>query len=402
MTLPRPVVAMLALTASMALLAILAFALDRGDVVAIVLVALLAVTAVIALVTAGPAVLVAVWRRWARDRHQLEFYELVLSTHDESRLGDIADMMEMVIGQARTTPARYLGFGQPPVIVQTQCMIGASDQPEVYLQIGCMPRLAALLEAALHVAYPDVRLGWREAGQARQATVPLSFEPRAVTRWRKSRSFIHPVMPHDPDTSTPPLRAVIAAQVAAAEPTVLRFTIVPAREMTERFARRRYHRHENQLDRASVWGLREAGLRGKLASRELTTASLALDHALAHCLIEVASTSETAAEAVGSALRAHRGPNRLYAETLIRRRAALRRFTEHRTPILLDVTFRRLLSAQELAFLLALPGAEAKDAPLRRLRRPRLPATPGALTAPAGGEQWSTADTIDMPMEDRC
>ncbi len=362
-----------------------------------------------ALIAAITAAFAATWlpllaactcRRSLRHRRPLEFYELVLSTHDESRLGDVADMMEVLVGVTRTMRVTFARSGQPPIVFQTQCMVGRSGRPEVVVQVGCLPELASAVESAIHTAYPDVRLGIRDAGTDRQPTVPLSFTPTAISRWRKSRSFIHPVMPDKPDESTPPLRAVIATQVALGAPSAMRVTIVPARELTERFARSRFRRHENRIDRSSTRGLREAGLKSRLASQEMSTAAQALNSALAHCVIEMASTSAENADRLGSALRAHRGSNRLYSETWLRHGAARRRFIEGRTHVMLDITLRRLFSTQELAFLLALPGAEAKDLPLRRLRRPRLPAAPDVLT-PSGhagpDAPWAATHDIELP-----
>jgi hypothetical protein len=394
---PRAVLAAIPLLAGYLAFVFVAFATDHGPVAVIATGVIVAAAGLLVAATVFPAVLGCTWRRHLRHRHPLEFYEVVLSTHDESRLGDVADMMEMLVGHTRAMRLQFARAGQSPVVVQSQCAVGASGRPEVVLQVGCLPGLAPVIESALHAAYPDVRLGWRESGAQRQPTRPLSFEPGAVSRWRKSRSFIHPVMPDQADESTPPLRAVMAAQAALGAPSVVRFTLVPAREVGERFARSRFRRYENRLERASRWGMREAGTRGRLASRELTVAAQALNRALAHCVIEVASLTDADTDRIGSALRAHRGSNRLYSETLIRRRAALRRFHDGRTPVLLDVTLRRLFSTPELAYLLVLPGAEAKDVPLRRLKRPMLPVSPGALTPAEGTPGWSDAQGVAVP-----
>lgn len=398
---PRPLVAVALLPVVLLGAVFIASMSGREGIALLIVATAVAAIATMALVTWTPVLATCAWRRRLRHRRDLHFFEVVLSTHDESRLGDVGDMMEMLLGHTRVPRGAFAAAGQPPLVIQSQCMTGASGHPEVFVQVGCLPELVAVIESAMHTAYPDVRLGWRTSSADRQSSLPLSFEPRAVSRWRKSRSFVHPVMPERPDESTPPLRAVLVAQAALGAPSVLRVTIIPAREMAERHARERFRRHENRLERASSWGLREAGLKSRLASQELSTAASALNRALAHCVIETASTTPENAERIGSALRAHRGSNRLYSEILVRRRAALRRFVAGRTPLLLDMTLRRLFSSAELAFLLVLPGAEAKDVPLRRLKRPRLPAPPNTLTRTGAGPGWSDADVLPTPTADR-
>ena len=119
-----------------------------------------------ALVLAGTGAL-ALRRVRRRRTRRYGVYELQLSTHDEAKPQDLEDMVEAIANLVRAYPVERARDGQPHVSFELVCApstTSAADAPEVEwsLNVRCEPALVAGLDAAIHAAYPDVRLSDHE------------------------------------------------------------------------------------------------------------------------------------------------------------------------------------------------------------------------------------------------
>jgi len=83
---------------------------------------------------------------------------------------------------------------------------------------------------------------------------------------------------------------------------------------------------------------------------------------------------------VAAAVQSRRGENRLHRRWMIVRQNLYRRRFPRALGPLLPYT-RSLVSAAEVAHLLALPTARMKGVPVRRVTLPRIPAPPEAMRA---------------------
>ena len=135
------------------------------------------------------------------------------------------------------------------------------------------------IEGIIASAYPDVRVGREFEEEPEACPWPLA-EPGYVMRFRKRRSFIHP-LGHPTQTSaaargrtTPLTEAIAMTQVAVGAPSLVRLQLTPASEQLEDRARRGLERHER----------RRAG--GRHADRPARAGST-LEQAEMHSAVEV-------------------------------------------------------------------------------------------------------------------
>ncbi len=316
-----------------------------------------------------------------RRRREYALYDLHLSPHDEAKPQDLEDMMEAIANIVRAFPAERARSGQPFLAFELLHGAGPSGAMEWSLGVRCEPRVAVALDAAISAAYPDVRLGHRlgETPQARDGNFRV---PPHLLRFTKQRSFVYPLVASGDELSSPPLEAIAHAQAAAGVRSVIRFQLTPAPVLLEGVARAVYRRHENRLARQERWGLPEGGLTSTLNRAEMANAERGQNRSLFWLEAVVAADTAETCKQLGAAIQARRGENRLRRRWMIVRENLYRRRFATATPPLLPSP-RSLVSAAEVAHLLALPSARMKGVPVRRNAIPRIPMPPEILRASA-------------------
>ena len=311
-------------------------------------------------------------RRRLENRLTREYglYELRLSLHDEARERDVVDMVEALLNAVREFPEDRARDGQPFIALEAHFGPGATGELEWVLCVRCERSLVATIDGLISAAYPDVRLGYEFTGPPREIAGVLR-EPGHVLRFRKSRSFIYPIVSDVEPGAARPLEAIAQAQAALAEPSTVRFQLTPCALPVERYARERLRGHEDRL------AIGDGGVLGSLSRTEMTAAAQSQDHAWCWLELQVACSSRESANRIAAAVLARRGENRLQRRWMIAREDLYRRrFPTAYPPLLPSPTLRTLTSSSEIAHLIALPGARLKNVPVRRLALPRIPAPP--------------------------
>ena len=327
-----------------------------------------------ALALASLAGALTVRRVRARGRRVYARYDLHLSAHDEAKPQDLEDLMEAIANTVRALPHERARDGQPFVALELHHEPGPSGAMELALAVRCQPRSALTLDAAFSATYPDVRLG-RRHGEPPAPRAEIARLPAYVLCLRKRRSFVYPLLAAGDELASPPLEAIAHAQAASADWSVVRFQLTPAPASFEELARAVYRRHENRLARQERWGLPEGGPRSTLNQAELTDAQRTQNRSLFWLETTIAADDPATAQRLAAAVAARRGENRLRRRLILARRDLYRRRFATATPPLLAGP-RALVSAAEIAQLLALPSARMKGVPVRRLALPRIPMPP--------------------------
>ena len=327
----------------------------------------------------GALLLALVVRRLRlRSRREYALYELHLSMHDQAKQQDLEDMVEAIANIVRAFPAERARSGQPYVALELICGEGQQGM-EWSINVRCQPSAAEALDAAISAAYPDVRLGRRHADAPLPRAGSLRV-PGSVMRFRKERSFVYPLLAAGEELASPPLEQIARAQVALGAPSIVRFQLTPTPSFFEEYARRLYKRHENKLVRQERWGLPEGGLWSTLNRAEMSNAQRTQNRSLFWVEVIVAADTMQSCKTVAAAVQSRRGENRLHRRWMIVRQNLYRRRFPHALGPLLPST-RNLVSAAEVAHLLALPTARMKGVPVRRLTLPRIPLPPEVIRA---------------------
>jgi hypothetical protein len=348
----------------------------------------------IALITVVAGVLVA--RRTCRRRTRAyALYELHLSTHDQAKEQDLEDMVESIANVVRAWPADRARNGQPYLALELIC--SAVEAPagrremEWSINVRCEPRTVVALDGAISAAYPDVRLG-RIHGEQPIPRSGVLREPGCVMRFRKERSFVYSLIADGEREASSPLEQIARAQVAQGAPSLVRFQLTPTLTYFEGLARRLYRRHENKLVRQERWGLPEGGLWSTFNRAEMRAAERTQNRSLFWLETVVAADNREVCKAVAAAVQSRRGENRLHRRWMVVRQGHYRRrFPRALGPLI--PSFRSLVSAAEVAHLLALPSARMKGVPVRRVPLPRIPAPPETVR---GGRRRSTVPSANV------
>ena len=330
-----------------------------------------------ALVVALMALALTLRRLRRRSRRDYRLYELHLSAHDEAKPQDLEDMVEAVANIVRAFPAERARDGQPYVALELICN-QAEQGMEWSINVRCEPRSAQPLDAAIASAYPDVRLGRRHADTPHPRPGTLRV-PGSVMRFRKERSFVYSLIADGEELASPPLEQIARAQVELGRPSIVRFQLTPTPSYYEELARRRYRRHEHKLARQEHWGLPQGtGLWSTFNRAEMRAAERTQNRSLFWLEAVIAADSMQACKTIAAAVQSRRGENRLHRRWTIIRQPLYRRRFPHALGPLIPST-RNLVSAAEVAHLLALPTARMKGVPVRRLMLPRIPSPPELL-----------------------
>jgi hypothetical protein len=326
--------------------------------------------------------LTATVRRRLENRLTREYglFEVRLSLHDEAREQDVIDMVEALLGAVREFPEERGRQGQPFVALEAHYGPGTDGELEWVLCLRCERSLVAALDGILSAAYPDVRVGYRFAGPPREIGGRIS-RPGHVLRLRKQRSFVFPLIDEVQPGAARPLEAVAQAQVAAGVPSSVRIQLTPCALPVERFARVRLRHRETRLAAS------DGGHLGSLSSSEMQAAARSQSHTWCWLEVQVAAPNREIANRVAVVVQARRGENRLQRRWMIWREDLYRdRFPTAYPPLLPGLALRTLVSASEVAQLVALPAGRLKNVPVRRLALPRLPAPPDLRIAPADAQ----------------
>ena len=348
----------------------------------------------IALITLVAAVLVA--RRTRRRRTRTyALYELHLSTHDQAKGQDLEDLVESIANIVRAWPADRARNGQPYLALELICSAieaaAGRREMEWSINIRCEPETVTALDGAISAAYPDVRLG-RIHGEQPLPRPGVLREPGYVMRFRKERSFVYSLIADGEREASSPLEQIARAQVVQGAPSLVRFQLTPTLTYFEELARRLYRRHENKLVRQERWGLPEGGLWSTFNRAEMRAAERTQNRSLFWLETVIAADNAAVCKAVAAAVQSRRGENRLHRRWMVIRQALYRRrFPRALGPLI--PSSRCLVSAAEVAHLLALPSARMKGVPVRRVPLPRIPAPPETVR---GGRTRSTATTANL------
>jgi hypothetical protein len=328
--------------------------------------------------TGALAVTLLIRRTRLRSRRQYALYELHLSTHDQAKGQDLEDMVESIANIVRAWPADRIRHGQPYLALELICggagRTGGGQELEWSINVRCEPKTVAALDGAISAAYPDVRLG-RVHGEEPRPRAGAFREPGYLMRFRKERSFVYSLIADGEEQASSPLEQIARSQIAAGAPSIVRFQLTPTLSYFEELARRLYRRHENKLVRQERWGLPEGGLSSTFNRAEMRAAERTQNRSLFWLETVVAADSREVCKTVAAAVQSRRGENRLHRRWMITRQGLYRRrFPRAIGPLI--PSFRTLVSAAEVAHLLALPSARMKGVPVRRVTIPRIPAPP--------------------------
>jgi hypothetical protein len=317
-----------------------------------------------------------------RRHREYELYELFLSTHDHAKPQDLEDVVEAIANAIRAWPSERLWRGQPSLAFELICDLlgGREDGGELEwsVNVRCAPSVIVALDGALSAAYPDVRIG-RSHGEAPQPRAGRLVTPRHLIRFCKERSFVYPLLAVDDLLASPPIEQIALAQISAGEPSVVRFQLTPTPLFFDALARRSYRRHERHILAARHLGAtRHVAMLSTLDRSELISASRTQNRSMFWLEASVAAEQAATCRQIAAVVQARRGENRL-RRIVPATGAQRRRFPRAMTPLIPSP--RALVSAAEVAHLLALPSAQMKGVPVRRTTVPRIPAPPQALRA---------------------
>ena len=314
-----------------------------------------------------------------RSRREYALYELYLSTHDQAKPQDLEDLVESIANIVRAWPAERMRDGQPYLALELICGHAPHSRSgrEMHwsINIHCQPRDVVALDGAISAAYPDVRLG-RVHGHDPRPRVGALRQPGYVMRFRKERSFVYSLIADSEPDASSPLEQIARAQVAVSAPSIVRFQLTPTPSCFEALARRRYRQHEHRIARQEHWGLPDGGLQSTFNRAEMRAAERTQNRSLFWLETVIAADSPEVCKTVAAAVQSRRGENRLHRRwMLVRQRLYRKRFARALGPLVPST--RCLVSAAEVAHLLALPSARMKGVPVKRMTLPRIPAPPG-------------------------
>ena len=288
-------------------------------------------------------------------------------------------MVESIANIVRAWPAERMRDGQPYLALELICGHAPHSRSGREMQwsinIRCQPRDVAALDGAISAAYPDVRLG-RVHGQEPRPRAGALREPGYVMRFRKERSFVYSLIADGEQDASSPLEQIARAQVAVSAPSIVRFQLTPTPSFFEALARRRYRQHEHRIARQEHWGLPDGALQSTFNRAEMRAAERTQNRSLFWLETVIAADTPEVCKTVAAAVQSRRGENRLHRRWMIvRQRLYRKRFPQALGPLIPST--RCLVSAAEVAHLLALPSARMKGVPVKRMTLPRIPAPPG-------------------------
>ena len=268
--------------------------------------------------------------------------------------------------------------GQPSVGLEVHHRPGSgAAAARTWLAVTCPAGTERSVEAALQVAYPNLRL---EGSSERPGDPPF------LLRLKKHRPFIEraSAAPERFEREPEPLMdRLMTSMAATAEPAIVQLALTPTPASYERLARAQFKRREARLrgDRA---GSRERSLLEEVELR----GGLELQHRpLFFADIRVIGASRCSCEQIASVLRSQRAENRLVERGAAVRHRALGGYSRRvgrgeGNP--LPGLIRSVFATSELAGLWQLPSVGYTRVPFSRSGLPLAPAPP-EIFRPAHG-----------------
>lgn len=320
-----------------------------------------------------------------RIRRDYRRYEVKLSMHDDAKPGDVEDLVEALGAAVRKRYNDRVADGQPFIALELWHRQSNAGMQWALCMV-CEADMTRTLEGIIASAYPDVRVGRAFDEEPESCPWPL-VEPGYVMRFRKRRSFVHPLGHPSPADrqgrghTAPLIEGIAMTQVAVGAPSLVRLQLLPASEQLEDRARRRLERHERrQAARRHSHHHPTSG--SALEQAELRSAVEVRHRSMFYLEIQVGSTDWETCNRIAASVVARRGENHLHRRYMVlRQRLYRRRFPGAYPPLLPPLSLRTLVSGGELAHLIELPSARMKGVPVRRLTIPRMPAPPDAFRA---------------------
>ena len=271
---------------------------------------------------------------------------------------------------------RRLVSGQPSAALEVHYTPG--PPAEAWLAV-CAPRgSATIVESALRVAYPNLRL--EPCTRAQPA-------PGALARLHKRSEFIRraaaPPLPRAGRPEEPAVNALITRMAACGGPALAQIALTPAPVWFEQLAGHRFRSREARLsrERRAHEVLRD---RSMVDDAELRGGLDVLHAPLFFADVRVAAPTPAACEALAAALRSRRAENRLVERRVVARRARYLRRLSRGEGNPLPAISRGVLAPRELAELWQLPSLDYATVPFARGTLPVAPAPPGVLRPQRG------------------
>ena len=254
------------------------------------------------------------------------------------------------------------------------------EPPCAWLALTCLRDSQRMVEAALQVAYPNIRL---HPGTSTPGVPP------ALLRLKKHTEFIkrtRTATRFDADAE-PAMNRLMTTMGACAEPAFVQVALTPTPASFEALAKHLYKRHEARLARQRREGvvLRDRSL---VEETELR-GGLEIQHRPLYFVdLRVIAPTRAACERISSALRTERAENRFIERGTAIRHGALnlygRRVARGEGNPLPDWA-RGVLASNELAEVWQLPSVGYGTVPFSRSALPLAPAPP-AIHRPLVGE----------------
>ncbi len=275
---------------------------------------------------------------------------------------------------------RLIG-GQPSLALEVHHRPSIHGAPPcAWMSVTCLRGQQAGIEAALQVAYPNVRLAPADEQPG---------SPPCLIRIRKRGPFVSRAagalerFEREPE---PMMDRLLSAMAATSLPGIVQLSLTPAPSSFQRFAKSLYKHHEAGLGsrRAEQAGGHE---RSMLEDLELR-GGLELQHRpLFFTDIRVIAPNRSACEQIASVLRAQRGENELVTRTTLLHHGVLggyARRVQRGEGNPLPAPLRGVFATNELAALWQLPSIDYMRVPFSRSGLPLAPAPPEVLRPVAG------------------
>ncbi len=301
---------------------------------------------------------------------------------DRTSVEGVVAMYESLHKRLQRRWWRRLLHGQPSVALEAHHIRSGERGGEALLAISCPVGMESMVEAALRSAYPNCRVLPPDA--------PLPCQPSYVLlRLKKHTGFIRRVKQLDPYelVREPPMDRLLTVMGTGGESALVQLALTPAPALLERWAKRRYKRHEDHLSRERrehLW-VRDRSLVEEVELR----GGLEVQHRpLYFADLRVLAPSRRACEQIASELRAEGAENRLVERGTTLRHGLMglyRRRVQRGEGNPWPSLRKGVLASTELAALWHLPSIDYATVPLARGALPLAPASP-AVMRPREGE----------------
>jgi hypothetical protein len=311
-------------------------------------------------------------------RRRRRYVRLRIEPHrtDQASAESLVRLFEALHRRLQRRWWRRLTNGQPSVSLEVHHDVDGGDGGQrghsVWMALTCPHGEQRLAEAALRTAYPNCRLVSLE--------VRVEPMPAVLLRLKKDADFIRRAKSLDrfEHEREPAINRLLTVLGACRAPAVVQLALVPAPVFFERYARRRFRRHEAQLSRE-----RRAHLlardRSMIDEVELR-GGLELQHRpLFFAELRVLADERLTCERIASELRIESAENRLVERGTTIRHGLLslyRRRIERGEGNPLPGFMRGVLAPGELASLWHLPSIGYLTVPFARAATPLAPAPP--------------------------